>query len=244
MDRELLAQYRKFWDLLPKSVEVNLKFAHHVSHGEPIHQHFFFGEYSEPILRWIVVSALYRNANPDAERAIMGRYYEFVAGPFRDSSPQWYQLESYKGINGEKLHSWLKRNGAQWFRKEQKKEENQKKQFCDLIEIKHSASLLGVDDDHSLPDEESQRARELLSRAWSSLSEKDQEVLILLLLDKVHWSEAWESLNLYIDPEGGRDVLSQWSPKRKQDAMAVLKKRAIQHLTAKYNKLMNNGIKK
>ena len=119
-----LNKYKEFWNLLSTNVDANLKFAQKVVDGDSIHQYYFFGEYSKPILSWIIVHALYKAYHPEVEREIVGKYYEFVAGPFKDTVPQWYQLLCYKGKNDEKLHSWLKRNGCQWFRKDKIKEEN------------------------------------------------------------------------------------------------------------------------
>ena len=142
--KHTLDAYQEFWALLPVSVDANLKFAKGIIEGDSLHQFYFFGEYSKPILSWIIVHALYKPYTPNTEREITGKYYEFVAGPFKDFIPQWSQLRWYKGINDEKLHSWLKRNGCQWFRKDNKREEKEWNKLSELLEFKDYGSLKDV----------------------------------------------------------------------------------------------------
>lgn len=225
--------YKEFWNLLPTNVEANLKFAKEVAAGDSMHQYYFFGEYSKPILSWIIVHALYKSYTTNAERAITGQYYEFVAGPFKECIPQWAQLKWYKGINNEKLHSWLKRNGCQWFRKDKNKEEKEWGKLSELLEFKDYGALNDVEDNDYLSDEQLVKEQRLQT-AWGMLSDKDQEVLTLMVIKELHWSESWEALNKHIHPRAGREVMLTWTPKRKQDAMALLKERAIEHLEARY----------
>lgn len=232
--KHTLDAYQKFWALLPVSVDANLKFAKGIIEGDSLHQFYFFGEYSKPILSWIIVHALYKPYTPNTEREITGKYYEFVAGPFKDLIPQWSQLRWYKGINDEKLHSWLKRNGCQWFRKDNKREEKEWNKLSELLEFKDYGSLKDVESDDNLSDEQVEiEAR--LRAAWGVLNTKDQEVLTIMVIKELHWSKAWEALNKYINPRGGREIMLTWKPKRKQDALALLKDRAIKHFVARYN---------
>ena len=69
------------------------------------------------------------------------------------------------------------------------------------------------------------------------LNAKDQEVLTLMIIKELHWSESWEALNKHINPRAGRKVMLTWTSKRKQDALALLKERAIEHLEARYKLL-------
>lgn len=228
--------YQTFWRKLPEDVEANLKFAHEVIAGDAMHQFYFFGEYSKPILSWIIVHALYKSYTPDTEREITGKYYEFVAGPFKENKPEWCQLKWYKGINNEKLHSWLKRNGTQWFRKDKIKAEKEWGQLSELIEFKSYETLKDVEDAGSISDEQLIREQRLLA-AWGMLNSKDQEVLKLTVVEGRHWSESWELLNKHINPRAGRDSMKSWTPKRKQDSVSLLKDRAIEHLSTRYNLL-------
>ncbi len=232
-----LKSYKEFWEQLPVNVEANLKFAKYIITGDSVHQYYFWGEYSKPILSWIIVNALYRSYTPQAEREITGRYYEFVAGPFKDCLPQWHQLVWYKGINNEKLHSWLKRNGCQWFRKDKIKDEKEHSLLSELIEFKEYNTLNDVKDEDSPSDEQLLKEQRLLA-AWNNISDKDREIIKSMVLEDLHWSKAWDTLNKYIKPREGVDVMQTWSPKLKQDSLARLKARAIKHLILRYNMLL------
>lgn len=233
--KQTISALKDFWKLLPIDVEANLKFAREIAKGNMMHQYYFFGDYSKPILSWIIVKALEKPATKNIERDIFGKYYEFVAGPFKDSTPQWYQLLCYKGLNGEKLHSWLKRNGRQWFTKEKIKEEKLLKKMLELLDFKDYTKLVDVEDDSEVLSQEKRQNKERLSIAWKKLSDKDQEILQLLVMDKLYWEEAWEELNKYVNPKKGREVIQMWDNKLKQDALARLKSRALKHLIINYN---------
>lgn len=234
--RVTLEAYKEFWNLLPTSVEANLKFAKEVAAGESVHQYYFFGEYSKPILSWIIVHALYKAYTQNTEREITGKYYEFVAGPFKDNTPQWSQLRWYKGINSEKLHSWLKRNGSQWFRKDRMRDDKELGRLSDLLEFKDYHTLNDVEEHGDVSDEQLMKEQRLQA-AWGMLNDKDQEVLNVMVVKELHWSQSWEILNKHINPRAGREVMQTWSPKLKQDSLARLKERAIEHLIVRYNML-------
>lgn len=234
--RLTLDAYKEFWNLLPVNVEANLKFAKEVADGDTMHQYYFFGEYSKPILAWIIVHALYKSYTSGSEREITGKYYEFVSGPIKDDIPQWAQLRWYKGINNEKLQTWLKRNGCQWFGKDRVKEGKELELLSELIEFKDYSALNDIEDEECISDEQLVRERKLQT-AWGMLNDKDQEILTIMVIKELHWCESWETLNKHIHPRAGREVMSTWTPKRKQDALALLKERAIEHLEARYKLL-------
>lgn len=234
-----LESYKRIWSILPTSVEANLLFAKEVAAGNAIHQSYFFAEYSKPILSWIIVNALYKNDSPSAEREILGQYYEFVAGPFKESIPQWSQLRWYKGLNKEKLHTWLKRNGCQWFRKINVKEEKSWTKLFSLIDISRDRALSEIEDEESISDVQLEKER-YLNIAWGLLNEKDRKVLTMMVIDNKHWTESWIELSTFINPKCGRDIMNSWPPKLKQDSLARLKERALDHLSSRY-KIVNKN---
>ena len=96
---------------------------------------------------------------------IMSQYYLFVSNPFIDNRPQYNQLTSYKGLNDLKLESWLKRNGKQYFVKEEKKEHKQKNDATDLLEFVDYEALLSLDSEEKELNDEELRNRESLKAA-------------------------------------------------------------------------------
>ena len=69
------------------------------------------------------------------------------------------------------------------------------------------------------------------------MSDKDRNVLTHLILEKMYWEDAFEELKEFINPREGKQVMESWSDKRKQDALAMMKIRAVQHLTKQFNQL-------
>lgn len=236
MNPQTIQSYRDFWALLPKDVQANLKFAKGIIEGDALHKFYFFGDYSKPILSWIIIHALDGFPTDFAMMEISGQYYEFVAKPFEKDTnePQWYQLASYKGINDQKLKTWLQTNGRQWFIKEKIKVE--KKNQHTEIESVPLATLLGLDKAEDEVTDEELATRQKLKDAWELLSKKDKDVLTTLVLRKTHWTKAWEKLSHYIKPEDGQASMESWTNKTKQDALARLKKRAKKHLFNQYNR--------
>lgn len=236
MNPQTIQSYRDFWALLPKDVQANLKFAKGIIEGDALHKFYFFGDYSKPILSWIIIHALDGFPTEFAIMEISSQYYEFVAKPFEKDThkPQWYQLATYKGINDQKLKTWLQTNGRQWFIKEKIKVEKEKKHS--EIESVPLTTLLGLDKAEDEITDEELAKRQKLKNAWALLSKKDKEVLTTLVLRKTHWTEAWEKLSQYIEPEDGQASMETWANKTKQDALARLKKRAKKHLLNRFNR--------
>lgn len=236
-DRE---QYTQLWQELDSSVNANLQFAQLVIRQEPYNTKYFFGDYSYEIIKWIGISIFSIKAN-EVENfiyRIYGDYFEFVTNPIDDfNQPQWYQLKSYKGLNDMKLKSWLMKNSHQFFARKKKNEDKRISNEGELIEFVDYESLLGLGDSQECLSDEDCIYRERLSKAWSSLSEKDKNILHYLILEKLNWQDAFDELNEYIKPRGGRQVMETWTDKRKQDALAMMKVRAVKHLTKRFNQV-------
>lgn len=233
-------EYEQLWAQLPLKVEANLAFARLVASGEPINTRYFFGDYSFPILKWVIIT-LYTPKNKDIREVLYqftGDYYDFVSGPLDDNNrPQWYQLTSYRGDNGLKLKTWLQSHGYQYFSKKKNKSDKQSSSESELIEFVDYEALLGLEDGYAECSDKDLYYRERLQRAWSTLSERDKNILHFLVIEKLHWEDAYDELNCYINPREGRVVMEQWSDKRKQDALSLMKARAIKHLVKRFNEL-------
>jgi len=234
--------YSKLWNSLDSSIEANLQFARFVIQREPENTKYFFGKFSYEIVKWIALKVFSVRADEvDAcIYRIYGDYFEFVTNPLDDfNQPQWYQLKSYKGLNDMKLKSWLMKNGRQFFLNKRQHEKNKIDKEGELIDFVDYEALLGVGDSlESLSDEDC-IYRDRLSKAWYTLSEKDKNILYYLIIQNLNWEDAFDELNEYIKPRGGRQVMDFWSNKRKQDALALLKARAVKHLIKRFNQVKN-----
>lgn len=237
-----IKEYNDLWNKLSTNIAANLRFAELVSHEEPKNSRYFWGEYSNSILRWIAVSVYSGHKMDDIIPQIMTQYYLFVSNPFIDYKHHYYQLTSYKGLKDLKLESWLKRNSKQYFVKLEKKSARENIETADMLEFVDYEALLSLNSKEKDIDDADCSRSDCLSASWNLLSDKDKDVIHLLVIQKLHWEDAYDELNHYINPKGGRQVMEGWTNKRKQDALANLKARAIEHLIIKYNKVKKHQI--
>lgn len=242
MTPEVLESYRVFWDLLPQNIEANLKFAKAViNFKDPIHSMYFWGEYSEPILAYIIMHAIkLPYASEEDMREYSGDYEDFVMGPFDKTTGElkWYQLNAYRGENGKKLKGWLQKNGYQYFvQKEQEKKRKRNREVGgEALNKLPLKTLLG---DSSIPEglsDEDLKVMNALRSAWKELSDKDKAVLTVTVLHKLDWTEEWARLNTYVEPNDGRESMKDWTNVQKQNSISRLKNRAKKHLLKKYLK--------
>lgn len=244
MNPEVLEAYREFWNLLPKNVDANLKFAKAVINcKDPIHSMYFWGDYSAPILAYIIIRAMkHRYASEEDMREYSGDYEDFVMGPFdkKTGESKWYQLKTYRGENNLKLKGWLQKNGYQYFIQKEQDDERRKKRNRGSVDKLPLDILLCFD---SIPDELSDQDLKYLKAlkiAWGQVSAKNQEVLRLRVISKTHWTVAWDKLHCYIDPDEDNEPMSEWSNKKKQDSIARLKRRAKEELREYFFRELNN----
>jgi hypothetical protein len=244
MNPDVPEAYRDFWNLLPKSIEANLKFAKAViNFKDPIHSMYFWGEYSKPILAYIIINALKHTYASDEDMSVYaGDYKDFVMGPFDEKTGEskWYQLKTYRGENGKKLKGWLQKNGYQYFIQKEQTDEGRRKREGGTLNKLPLDVLLCFD---SIPDGLSDQDLKYLAAlkiAWGKLSTKNKEVLRLRVISKTHWTEAWDKLHCYVDPDEDKEPMSEWSNKKKQNSIARLKRRAKEKLRDTFYKELNN----
>lgn len=233
-------KYMELWRMLDTSVNANLQFAQLVINREPSNTKYFFGDYSYEIIKWIAITVFSVKAKhvDDFIYTLYGDYFEFVANPIgKDNKPQWYQLSSYKGYNDMKLKSWLMNNAHQYFARKKKREESIALNESELLEFVDYEALISLGDTQEDLSDEQCIYRNRLKKAWNLLSEKDKKVIKCLILDKKNWQIAFEELKEFINPREGRQVMESWTDKRKQDALAMMKIRSVQHLSKKFNEV-------
>lgn len=239
-------------------IEEDLAFVDLVVSNQPGPVNFFIGEYSAPLLDYIARRMLRLApgsgyATPGEQ--IYGDYYEFIAAPFEMSrttkyTPKWDRLALYQAVNDARLYTYVSYITKRHFLRYREKYAVKEKNADTLLDYVDYMLLLGYD----IPDEELceewETAQQRLSEAFGTLKQRDQAVLYCLVVDKMHWTEAFEELRGYLDPLGPEKAWKSWTPeekqaaidlywtpKDKQNAMAALKNRAIAHLAERYYKL-------
>lgn len=238
MGTSSLDYYHNLWSRLPHDVSANLEFAKYVIEREKYNSSFFFGDYSAPILRWIILTLFHNKDIEVLMPIVLSEYFIFVSEPYDSmGQPTWKQLASYKGTNEMKLKSWLMRNGYQWFERFKKKRNTVSEVQSEWLEYVDYETLLLIDREEDELTDEQLLCRQRLDKAISLLSEKDKDILHILFFEKLHWEDAFAELSHYIRPTGGVEVMQQWDDKRKQTALSALKTRALIHLTNKFNSI-------
>lgn len=237
------------------NVEEDLAFAKLIVANHPEAISYFMGDYSIQLLRYVVKNILHLKSNyeyGEPANVIAGDYYIFIAAPFNElkgSIPQWHKIDLYKGENDARLYSYVSYITKNHFIKNKKKYEDREKDSLELLEFIDYETLLGYDYADDGVDVDASETLQMLHKAFLSLKERDQIVLQYLVMDKMHWSEAFDELRIYLDPKGPNNewinwsseekqkaIDKYWNSKQKQDAMAGLKKRAIAYITSRLKK--------
>ncbi|WP_455624474.1 hypothetical protein [Parabacteroides sp.] len=238
------------------SIEEDFIFLRLVVSNYPKAVNYFVGEYSAPILRYVVNRILYLRGNSeyaDSFMQVLGDYYMFIAAPFdllKHDEPKWHRLSLYKAEDQARLYTYVFKITSRHFLKNKKKYVDREKNMDELLEYMDYEALLGYDLSDEVWTEELDEVMSRVRKAFASLKERDKEVLHCLVMDKMHWSDAFEELRVYLDPLGPDRAWKSWShekkqaaideywtSKEKQDAMSSLKNRAISHLAVRYNEL-------
>ena len=207
----------------------NKELANRVVHNDPEAVHFFLTVLSEPIVKHIESNIM--------KRDVYGDYYIFISAPINDESvPQWKKVSLYKGDNCL-LNTYISCIACRHFCKIAQKEKEDNLRNGDMIEYVDYESLLEYD----YHDEEESETSIRMRKAYNNLSEKDREVLKLLLIENMSGIEAFPILSQYITPKPkdgmtSEQVKESWSTKQRQDAMSLLKGRALDHLKQQFLK--------
>lgn len=236
------------------NITEDLVFIRSVIGNNPKAVSFFINEFSVSILRYITQNVLHLRSDyehGEPYQIIVSDYFIFIAEPFDNignKKPGWHKLDLYRG--DARLYSYVFRITYNHFIRNREKYINREKNVCDMLEYVDYETLLGYSWTDEEPDEELHNALQCIHEVFVTLNERDQVVLQHLVMDKEHWTDAFEELRIYLNPLGPNNEWEAWSyeekqeaidkywtPKQKQDAMASLKKRAIAHLASRIKKL-------
>lgn len=195
-------------------------------------RNFFLEDYSLSILNSIA-----RNICHCKTLEIFGEYYEFISRPDFATLTPYYKLTLYENKNGADLKTYVSSITTRYFRRVQQKKVKEEKRLVsmdesdrlvitfsgnEVIENPWFELLLsgGESSGHALEDEE-------LRQALGQLPYREQLIIKLTVMDDASGLEAFEELKGYLNP---KIPLEEWNDKQKQNAMALLRGRALQHL--------------
>ena len=212
--------------------DANRELAGLVVNNEPRAVHYYLYNIGVPIMRHIETTITHRD--------ITAEYYIFLSAPFDEERGMscWHKVALYKGRNC-RLDSYTSSITCRHFFKVAQEERKRKESENDLLEYVDYQSLLKCE---SAPDDAENRQIKCMRRAYNMLSDRDQAVLRYLVIEKMSALDAYPLLSDYITPhpKGGMtsdDVKASWTNKQRQDALSLLKGRALEHLQKRYNEI-------
>lgn len=227
--------------------ESDLEFKNRIVKDSPAEVQYFLNEYSRPFVTKIAFD-LFHYSFED----FLSYYYVFISSDNykvyslndfpkeNDYKRTWKRIALYTGYstnvkkhNGRsKLYTYVRKITKQYFVHVLEKDKKTQVPTCegDLFDMLDSAIYRTL----LQRDEEDNEAKALLmsivKEAYNDLSEKDKMVIQYLVMEPRPSLQAFEYLKKYINPIGGQEELEQWDTKRIQDAMSLIKGRALSHL--------------
>lgn len=222
-------------------INSDIEIAHRVEANNPETVDYFLSVFSRPMLEYIGKKIMCRtgvltNGVLSYSPSVFGEYYEFISSPIIDGSPQWRKLSLFKG--NARLITYVTTITTRHFIKMRNKEleDPLKKNAVSLQENPMIETLIMYND---FDGEALSNLTPELEWAWNNLSEKDREVLNVLVIDEVPPIEAFDTLIKYVERETSQSMLSK---QQKQTIVALLKHRAKKHLlsfVSKYREIHN-----
>lgn len=179
---------------------------------------YFFAVKCAPLLRYIADSLFGITGISE----LMGEFYELL------SKDNWHMLRNFKGVNGASLNSYLSRCAVRHFI-EQKRKENLHSNTFQSIDIPDIVEELN----HFTSEEEMDTPP--VWQAFERLNERDRTVLRCMVIEGMSAMDAATHIWKYVKTDN-----SNWKllpPKRVQDTIAMLKRRALLALSIELKEL-------
>lgn len=216
---------------------LNRNLASMVVANQPRAVHYYLTEIGNPIMQHIEDHILHRNVTAD--------YYMFLSKPFDSGNerPQWHNVSLYKGLEC-RLDSYTSCITCRHFCKVARREQERSDKDVAIVEYVDYEALIGCD--RAAADEDGEKVQ-LMRRALSLLSERDREVLRCLVVDNLPSLDAYPQLERFITPraKGGMlpdEVKARWTAKQRQDALALMKGRALEHLHKRFEEVRTHTL--
>lgn len=231
--------YQKFplkelTDLLNKETEykANRELARRIVTNNKEAVNYYIGVLSLPIINHIEKTIINRD--------ILSEFYEFLSNPFNKEyqKPEWRKVSLYKGETS-RLDTYTTVITVRHFCKKAKKEKEITQKESELIDYIDYQTLLDCKDedntDELIPGSKIWKAR----KVFKNLSERDQLVIYTLMIEKKSALEAYPLIEPYIKPRAkdgktSEEIKSEWSNKQKQDAISLIKARAVNIFIKKF----------
>ena len=211
-------------------MSANMELARRVSENYSEAVDFYISKLGKSIVDHISYTIMHRD--------IFSDYYIFLSSPYTETNiPTWKKVVGYKGKNNCTLKTYTSNISCRHFCKIATKERKEALLHGDMLEFMDYESLLKCDTDF---DDSESKTIQSIRNAFALLGERDKLVLKCLVIDKTSSIEAFDILGKHINPRpkdnmSSAEVKARLSIKQKQDAISLLKGRALLKLQELYN---------
>jgi hypothetical protein len=212
--------------------EANRELASLVVANQPRAVHYYLTDIGMPIVRYIETNITHCD--------VLSDYYIFLSSPFDDQRGEacWHRVDLYRGANC-RLSTYTSSITCRHFCKEANKEKKRKMAEGELLDFVDYESLLECD---SADEEGESLQQQCVRKAFEQLSERHRQALRCLVIEKKSGLEAFDTLSPYITPRpkdgmSSDEVKAAWTDKQRQDAMSLLKGRALVQLQHLFNQI-------
>lgn len=201
-------------------------------------RNYFLKDFSLPILLYISTNLYHQTSWEE----IFGEYYEFISKENKESHTPYYKVTLYSKQKDTTLRKYITVITTRYFVDEKIKEDklngnmisiDSASTYCEnksgntVIENPWFNLLIGNkgdDESNDIKPETYQKIDYVLSK----LPERETKAIELMVMDDLSALEAFEELEPYLQ-RNAKTPTSTWTKKQKQDAMSLLKGRALKH---------------
>lgn len=211
----------------------NLEFKRRIVSNDKVSVEYYVGDYSKDIVSYIESYIIHRS--------ILSEYYEFLCEPIDlNKIPKWHRVSLYEGRSGSSLYTYTSNISSRFFCRQALKERNNEENNVQLLDYFDYETLIKYDIEDIEDDDVIKENKKRIREAFEKLCVRDRLVIKELVIKKNHWSKAFEVLSPYLNPrphgiyDTKEKIIESWSNKQKQDAISLMKGRAIEKLRNNY----------
>ena len=220
--------------LLPKellklqTIEADLEFARRIAANQQQAVDYFLNVFSRPLVEYIAANimkyeAVYLDGVLCYYPQLISEYYEFIAARLEGPKPEWRKVALYAAQNEARFYSYINTISVRHFIKvEAREEKNNIICLTEKGDLETLRKYNGFDADSLMH----QQSDEIIW-AWRQLPERDRLILNCTVIEERDTEEVFDMIKKLVE---WKTPPEQLSPKKRQDAVALLKRRAKKHL--------------
>lgn len=218
--------------------EINRALAQSVVANDPKAVHFYLTSIGFPIMRYIESAITHYD--------ITAEFYLFLSHPYDDEEekPHWHRVDLYKGITCS-LSTYTSDITSRYFYRKVNQEKKRHKKEEELLEYVDYESLKRCE---TVPDdnEEAGLQMQYVRQAYGMLNDRDKMVIHCLIIKNMSAMEAFPILSPFMHPRPkdgmtSDEVKKSWTIKQCQDAISLIKGRALDKLQTNFIEIRNQN---